>query len=212
MDTKKAYDTWSKQYDTDDNKTRDLEAQALRLTLAGVPFNNCLEIGCGTGKNTEWLATKAKQITAVDLSKEMLAVAKEKIKSDKVDFKQADITQSWTFVKEQFDLVTFSLVLEHIENLDDIFREVSNALVPGGYVYIGELHPFKQYIGSKARFETEEGLQILKCFNHNISDFIQSAKNYNLKFLDINEYFDDNDRTTIPRILTLLLIKINEML
>ena len=212
MDTKKAYDTWSKQYDTDDNKTRDLEAQALRLTLAGVPFNNCLEIGCGTGKNTEWLATKAKQIIAVDLSKEMLAVAKEKIKSDKVDFKQADITQSWTFVNEPFDLVTFSLVLEHIENLDDIFREVSNALVPGGYVYIGELHPFKQYIGSKARFETEEGLQILKCFNHNISDFIQSAKNYNLKFLDINEYFDDNDRTTIPRILTLLLIKINEML
>jgi ubiquinone/menaquinone biosynthesis C-methylase UbiE len=212
MDIKKAYDTWSKQYDTDDNKTRDLEAQALRLTLAGVPFNNCLEIGCGTGKNTEWLATKAKQIIAVDLSKEMLAVAKEKIKSDKVDFKQADITQSWTFVKEQFDLVTFSLVLEHIENLDDIFGEVSNALVPGGYVYIGELHPFKQYIGSKARFETDEGLQILKCFNHNISDFIQSAKNYNLKFLDINEYFDDNDRTTIPRILTLLLIKINEML
>jgi ubiquinone/menaquinone biosynthesis C-methylase UbiE len=212
MDIKKAYDTWSKQYDTDDNKTRDLEAQALRLTLAGVPFNNCLEIGCGTGKNTEWLATKAKQIIAVDLSKEMLAVAKEKIKSDKVDFKQADITHSWTFVKESFDLVTFSLVLEHIENLDDIFREVSNALVPGGYVYIGELHPFKQYIGSKARFETDEGLQILKCFNHNISDFIQSAKNYNLKFLDINEYFDDNDRTTIPRILTLLLIKINEML
>jgi ubiquinone/menaquinone biosynthesis C-methylase UbiE len=207
MDTKKAYDTWSKQYDTDDNKTRDLEAQALRLTLAGVPFNNCLEIGCGTGKNTEWLATKAKQIIAVDLSKEMLAVAKEKIKSDKVDFKQADITHSWTFVKESFDLVTFSLVLEHIENLDDIFREVSNALVPGGYVYIGELHPFKQYIGSKARFETEEGLQILKCFNHNISDFIQSAKNYNLKILDINEYFDDNDRTTIPRILTLLLKK-----
>jgi 2-polyprenyl-3-methyl-5-hydroxy-6-metoxy-1,4-benzoquinol methylase len=207
MDIKKAYDTWSKQYDTDDNKTRDLEAQALRLTLAGVPFNNCLEIGCGTGKNTEWLATKAKQITAVDLSKEMLAVAKEKIKSDKVDFKQADITQSWTFVKEQFDLVTFSLVLEHIENLDDIFREVSNALVPGGYVYIGELHPFKQYIGSKARFETEEGLQILKCYNHNISEFIQSAKSYNLKILDINEYFDDNDRTTIPRILTLLLKK-----
>jgi ubiquinone/menaquinone biosynthesis C-methylase UbiE len=156
MDTKKAYDTWSKQYDTDDNKTRDLEAQALRLTLAGVPFNNCLEIGCGTGKNTEWLVTKAKQIIAVDLSKEMLAVAKEKIKSDKVDFKQADITQSWTFVNEPFDLVTFSLVLEHIENLDDIFREVSNALVPGGYVTLVNC------THSSSTLEAKQGLKQMK--------------------------------------------------
>ena len=205
MNTKQAYNIWSKQYDTNINKTRDLEAFALRKVLENIPFSSCLEIGCGTGKNTEWLITKAKQITAVDLSDEMLAKAKEKISSEIVQFIQADITFDWTFSKKQYDLVTFSLVLEHIQNLDHVFHEVSKSLVKGGIVYIGELHPFKQYEGSKARFETADGVQVVECFNHNISDFIEAAKKNNLELTDIDEYFDENDRSTIPRILTLLL-------
>ena len=207
MNTKQAYNIWSKQYDTNINKTRDLEAIVLRKVLENIHFNSCLEIGCGTGKNTEWLITKAKQITAVDLSEEMLAKAKEKISSEIVQFIQADITFDWTFSKKQYDLVTFSLVLEHIQNLDHVFQEVSKSLAKEGLVYIGELHPFKQYEGSKARFQTEDGIQVLECFNHNISDFIDTAKKHNLELTDIDEYFDENDRSTIPRILTLLFQK-----
>lgn len=207
MDTQKAYNVWSAQYDTNNNKTRDLEAIALRNVLSSISFKSCLEIGCGTGKNTEWFLTKAKLITAVDLSEEMLARAKGKINSDKVQFVQADILKPWTFTNEQYDLVTFSLVLEHIEHLDHIFKEVAKVLLSGGYVYLGELHPFKQYSGTKARFETDEGVQVLQCYNHNISDFILASKNNGLHIVDINEYFDDDDKTSIPRILTMLLMK-----
>lgn len=207
MDTRLAYNTWSQQYDTNNNKTRDLEAYSLQVTLANINFESCLEIGCGTGKNTAWLITKTKTITAVDLSEEMLAKAKEKINSAAVQFIQADITSEWNFGSKQFDLVTFSLVLEHIQNLDHIFSEAAKALLSGGHVYIGELHPFKQYSGSKARFETEQGVQIVECYNHNISEFTQSAKKHGFAIVDINEYFDDGDTTTLPRILTLLLQK-----
>lgn len=207
MNPKQAYDSWASQYDTNVNKTRDLEGLALRIVLTGVAFDTCLEVGCGTGKNTEWLLEKAKQVTAVDLSDEMLAKARKKITSDRVQFMQADITTDWTFGDHLYDLVSFSLVLEHIENLDPIFNEVAEALRPGGYVYIGELHPFKQYTGSKARFETETGQQVVDCFTHNISDFIQCGKKHGLTLVDADEYFDDNDRRTIPRILTLLLRK-----
>lgn len=208
MNTQQAYNSWSQQYDTNNNKTRDLEAKSLQTTLPNINFNTCLEIGCGTGKNTAWLITKAKNILAVDLSEEMLAKAKEKINSDAVQFIQADITSSWTFAPKKFELITFSLVLEHIQNLDHIFSEAAKALVKGGYVYIGELHPFKQYTGTKARFETAEGLQIVECYNHNISEFTQAAKKHGFTISDVNEDFDDNDPSTIPRILTLLLQKI----
>jgi predicted TPR repeat methyltransferase len=76
MDIKQAYNIWADQYDSNSNKTRDLEAISLRTTLQDFQFNNCLEIGCGTGKNTAYLVTIAKQVTAVDLSEEMLSKAK----------------------------------------------------------------------------------------------------------------------------------------
>ncbi len=207
MDVKQAYNLWADQYDTNSNKTRDLEAIALRKTLADIPFRQCLEIGCGTGKNTEWLLSKAREVLAVDLSEEMLARAKEKINAAHVRFIQADITHRWTFADKPFDLISFSLVLEHIGDLDAIFKKASEAITPTGIVYIGELHPFKQYTGTKARFDTGDGQQIVTCFDHHMSDFISAAKNNDFDLMDMDEYFDEGDRTSIPRILTLLFRK-----
>lgn len=208
MSVEQAYNSWASQYDTNKNRTRDLEAIALRAGLASVPFETCLEIGCGTGKNTAWLVRKSIHVTAVDLSEEMLERARKKVGSNKVEYVQADITKDWEFIAQQYDLVSFSLVLEHIEELGHVFKEAARALKPGGSVYIGELHPFKQYNGTKARFDTDEGRQVVECYTHNISDFVQAAKQHGLKLVDMNEYFDDNDRTSIPRILTILFQKV----
>ncbi|BDQ10926.1 class I SAM-dependent DNA methyltransferase [Sediminibacterium sp. TEGAF015] len=200
-----AYNSWSEQYDTNENKTRDLEAIAIRNALEGKSFKNCLEIGCGTGKNTLWLKSIAKQVLAIDLSEKMLNKAKEKITDNQVKFIQADITHNWYFAAtEKFDLATFSLMLEHIENLEPIFQQLSLVMESGATVYIGELHPFKQYNGSKARFDTEEGTQVVTCFNHHISDFVTAAKKYHFQLTDINEYFDEDDSSSMPRILQLL--------
>ncbi|MEO8232304.1 MAG: class I SAM-dependent methyltransferase [Ignavibacteriota bacterium] len=208
MKIREAYNIWADQYDTNDNKTRDLEAVSLRTTLNNLNFKSCLELGCGTGKNTEWILSKTQKIIAVDLSDQMLTKAKNKIHSDNVQFIQADINNEWDFTKdEKFELATFSLVLEHIENLNSVFEKLNKVMANNGFVYIGELHPFKQYSGTKARFEKENGLQIVTCFNHNISDFTNISKANGFKILEVNEYFDDNNRNSIPRILTLLLKK-----
>jgi ubiquinone/menaquinone biosynthesis C-methylase UbiE len=206
MSVREAYNSWADQYDTNQNKTRDLEAVALRETLGALPFSSCLEVGCGTGKNTAWLVEKAHHITAIDLSEGMLQKARQKIKNSKVQFVQADITKDWSFVQHSYDLITFSLVLEHIENLDAIFQKAAQVLSANGHIYVGELHPFKQYSGSKARFETETGTQVVECYTHHISDFVKAAKKQGLIITHLNEYFDEvND--SLPRILTLLFKK-----
>lgn len=208
MDTRKAYNSWSEQYDSNLNRTRDLEAIACRELLSGISPLHALEIGCGTGKNTQWLAEKATKITAVDLSEEMLARAREKMKSfTQVEFMQADITQAWPFANGSFDLVSFSLVLEHLESLEAVFEKAAAALSAGGHLYLGELHPFKQYKGSKARFETEEGWQVLTCFTHHLSDYTEAARRQGLYPVIIREYFDENNREEIPRILSILFRK-----
>ena len=208
MDIANAYNSWSAQYDTNDNKTRDLEALSLQKILQGKSFKHCLEVGCGTGKNTAWLLTICDQITAIDLSNGMLDIAKNKIQSDKVHFIEGDITKDWTFANQTYDLVTFSLMLEHIEDLDAVFQKLAMVSDTGTRVYIGELHPFKQYAGSKARFETESGTQVVTCFNHHVTDFIQAANASGFQLILIDEQFDDEDRSQIPRILNLLFEKL----
>ncbi len=212
MNIQQAYNRWATQYDTNKNKTRDLEGQALRQVLnalfAEKKIENALEIGCGTGKNTEYLMQKAQSLTSVDFSEEMLAKAKEKITAKNVQFVQEDITKPWHFATKHYDLVSFSLVLEHIEDLGAIFSEVAAVLKVGGYAYIGELHPFKQYTGTKARFDTPNGERYeLECFTHHVSDFLDAAQAHHLQLVALAEHFDDGNRAEIPRILTLVLVK-----
>jgi ubiquinone/menaquinone biosynthesis C-methylase UbiE len=201
METRDAYNQWAPQYDTSVNKTRDLEGHALQTVLMDTSFRHCLEIGCGTGKNTEWLAGKATTVTAVDFSEEMLGRARQKIHSGNVSFHHGDVTGAWTFAQGTYDLITYSLMLEHLEHLEPVFRKAAAVLAPGGIVYVGELHPFRQYTGSKARFETGEGTKVVPCFTHHVSDFTNAAKACGWEIHGLHEFFHNEDPEPVPRIL-----------
>ncbi|UOQ97011.1 class I SAM-dependent methyltransferase [Hymenobacter sp. 5317J-9] len=208
MSIQTAYNAWADTYDTVLNKTRDLEAVAIRQLLAKLPFAEVIELGCGTGKNTEWLATKAAHVTAVDFSAEMLARAQAKLAGGNVRFQQADVTQPWSWAQQPAELVTSSLILEHIADMGPVFRHCSQALRPGGWFYVGELHPFKQYQGSKARYLAATGAEVtVECYTHHLSDFLAAARPHGFRCLDLREYFDDNDRTAVPRIVSFLFQK-----
>ena len=56
MNVQAAYSHWSTSYDSVANPTRDLDQQVMRRLLDGKRFGHVLELGCGTGKNTPWLA------------------------------------------------------------------------------------------------------------------------------------------------------------
>jgi len=206
MNNRDAYNEWSETYDSVENKTRDLEAKALREMISGAGLD-VLEIGCGTGKNTEFLQTIAKHLIGADFSEEMLEIAKTKITSEAVEFRQMDLRENWDFTDESFDLITCSLALEHIENLRSVFAETARVLRENGKFYFGELHPFKQYQGSKARFETGDGVFELECFVHNASEYFAAALENNLNCIEIKEWFDDGDETNIPRLLTMIFEK-----
>lgn len=209
MNVHAAYNEWAAIYDSNANKTRDLEAIALREAIATKTFNRCLELGCGTGKNTVALLDHCEKIVAADFSEAMLAKAKEKIQSAKVDFVQADLLQPWNFGPTKFDLVVFSLVLEHIEDLNSILAKTISMLNDGALVYIGEYHPFKQYEGKKARFENAQNEVVeVTAFVHHLSDYTNAALKNNLSIASVKEYFDIDDESKVnPRILSLLLQK-----
>lgn len=204
MNVEQAYNKWSESYDAVVNRTRDLEARAIRGLLVPDGNSDVLEIGCGTGKNTEFLKDFG-TLTAVDFSDRMLAAAKTKIDAPNVRFERLDLREKWNFADNSFDLATCSLVLEHLADLDHVFAEAARVLRPAGRFYIGELHPFKQYLGGKARFETGGGVFEPECFVHNFSEFFDAAAKNGFEVAQVGEWFDEG--TAVPRLLTLIFRK-----
>lgn len=224
-----AYDEWAKSYDSDSNKTRDLEATAFDQKVLGTRRAVVLELGCGTGKNTVKLAHVATdKLIAMDFSAEMMRVAEAKVAA------LAGVTAARAFVLRDLmstewseveagsvDLITESLVLEHAshEQLGAIAVQCARALRPGGVVYLGEFHPMRQYSGAQAtnRAIGNEGGRI-KAFVHHLTDFLNAFKAAGLKLIDVDEFFDVQAaaaaatdellvRRGLPRILTLMFEK-----
>ncbi len=207
MSVQAAYDNWSTTYDADQNLTRDLDQIVTKKILMRKRCKSVVEIGCGTGKNTLLLSQIAQTVYAVDFSAAMIEKAKEKVNSVNVTFITADITNQWICSNESIDLITCNLVLEHIKDLSKIFSEASRVLVPGGYFFICELHPFRQYRGTQANFQRNQEVIEIPAFIHHLSDFFQAAKNYGLRLEDFNEWWHEQDQNKPPRLVSFLFKK-----
>lgn len=207
MSIQDAYDEWSKNYDADQNLTRDLDAQATRAALAGRRFKSMLELGCGTGKNTVFFAQITDAVHALDFSQGMLEKARLKAQAGNIRFEAADLTKPWPCVDSAYDLLACNLVLEHIADLSHIFSEAARVLSPRGVFLINELHPFKQYRGSRARFERSESTVEVDAFVHHISEFINTASGHGLKLVRFEELWHATDVDKPPRIASFLFEK-----
>ena len=207
MKIQDAYTRWSTTYDSDRNLTRDLDQLATEHALKGRTYQNVLELGCGTGKNTALLSRIGRNVLAVDFSPGMLKQAKLKIDSNNVLFVVADLTKCWPCRTESIELVVCNLVLEHIEDLSPIFAKASQALTEGGLFFISELHPFRQYQGTQAHFQYDHGTVAIRAFVHHLSDFLESAEQNGFLFRTMKEWWHHEDQNTTPRLVSFMFEK-----
>ena len=199
------YNAWAHQYDNNINPTRDLDKTVTKESLSNIDFFKVLELGCGSGKNTEWLITKADKLVGLDFSKNMLDVARKKVKTDKVTFINTDLNENWPVNDNSFDLATINLTLEHIEVLDHIFNSLFMKLSQGGKCFVCELHPKKQLEGSKAQFEKNGTDIVLDVFQHSEKDYIQSAEKAGFKLLTKQDWYSNEEN--LPRLISFLFEK-----
>ena len=200
-----AYNSWSRTYDTAPNRTRDLAAKAIRAENLDLRDKTVLELGCGTGLNTGYLAEHAHTVTAMDFSSGMLIHARANVSDPNVHFVEQDLNRHWKVGSASFDLIVCTLVLEHIEDLDHIFHEARRTLRPGGEFLFCELHPFRQLTGGQAQFqEHADEPTLIPAFLHNISDYVNTAIDAGFEILRLEELSDEEDKTTgaLPRLIS----------
>ena len=206
----RAYDRWSRTYDTDANTTRDLDAEVLRRSSLAIDGRDVLELGCGTGKNTVWLAERARRITAMDFSPGMLEVAHGRIPPDRVTLIQHDVRERWPFEDASFDLVVGNLLLEHLQNVATVFAEAARVLRPGGVMYMCELHPYRQLRGGQAHFTDEWSGEVVfaPAFQHTIAEYVNAAVAGGLTVQRLDEWTETNASSpAIPRLLSMQLVR-----
>jgi ubiquinone/menaquinone biosynthesis C-methylase UbiE len=199
------YDSWSRTYDTAANRTRDLAGKAVRAENLDLRDRIVLEIGCGTGRNTGYLAEHAHTVTAMDFSEGMLRHARTNVHDRNVHFIPQDLNKHWNVGSHLFDLIVCTLVLEHIEDLGHIFHEAARTLRPGGEFLFAELHPFRQTMGGQAQYQDDaEQAVMVPAFIHHVSDYVNTAIDNGFEILRIDELSDEEDKATgaLPRLIS----------
>ncbi len=89
-----------------------------------------LEIGCGSGLFTQELAVMNHTITAIDVSPELLELAKKRVRKKNVFFK-IENAYATSFKKNSFDFIVGSSVLHHLD-IESALKEFYRILKPGG--------------------------------------------------------------------------------
>ena len=102
-----------------------------------------LDVACGTGDMVVELLRHGCTVTGVDLSKEMLAIAKRKTASDSFQLStfnfQLGNAEELPFAEGEFDAVTCAFGVRNFVHLEQGLKEMLRVLKPGGRMVILEL-------------------------------------------------------------------------
>ncbi|HWL95134.1 MAG TPA: class I SAM-dependent methyltransferase [Phycisphaerae bacterium] len=191
VSTREGYDRWAEFYDGDDNPLVRLEEPVMAALLGDVSRLRVLDVGCGTGRWSARLASSGASVTAFDFSAGMLARAR--MKSPGVSFLVQDVRFDFPFRDHTFDRVACCLVLDHVANLEKLFREMGRVCRSDGFVAISVMHPAMMLKGTQARFRDPVTGQETRprSESHEISDYVNAIQRSGLVLESMREYRAD---------------------
>jgi ubiquinone/menaquinone biosynthesis C-methylase UbiE/DNA-binding transcriptional ArsR family regulator len=115
----------------------------LKEIIGKAPFQAMLDLGTGTGRLLELFATQYRRGIGIDMSRDMLSVARANL--DRAGITHAQVRQGDIYAlpvdRESFDLVTLHQVLHFLDEPGQAIRQAARALRPSGRMVIVDFAP-----------------------------------------------------------------------
>ncbi|BEL05892.1 class I SAM-dependent methyltransferase [Actinoplanes sichuanensis] len=130
---------WEQHYRTRHDGDAARPNRILTEVAATLPCGDALDLGCGLGGDTLWLARHGWQVTAVDIAgiavERLRALARRSDLQDRVTVEQHDLAR--TFPTGHFDLISAHyLHTPFALDRTRVLRTAAHALRPGGHLLI----------------------------------------------------------------------------
>ncbi|WP_449600064.1 class I SAM-dependent methyltransferase [Paenibacillus sp. Marseille-Q9583] len=115
-----------------------IEQPAIRGLLPDLQDLNVLDLGCGFGEMANYMIdNNASQVTGVDISEKMLAMARKRPEIRYIQGSMEEIE----FNSNEFDLVVSSLAFHYVEDYKALISRISEWIKPNGYLVFSTEHP-----------------------------------------------------------------------
>jgi SAM-dependent methyltransferase len=190
VDVRSGYGEWVATYEQTVEDAMDIE---LLEALESVRWEGeVADLGCGTGRTGAWLVERGVEaIDGVDLTPEMLAVARERGVHRKLI--EADVTATG-LDDEHYDLVVTSLVDEHLADLRPLYAEAYRLAKPGAtYVLIGYHPHFIMATGMPTHYDNASGESVaIETHLHLLSDHTAAALGAGWELAELKERVIDD--------------------
>lgn len=191
---REGYSGWA---DTYEGTVRDAMDVALLARVTGVEWSAAAavcDLGCGTGRTGAWLhARGAGPIDGVDLTPAMLERAAARAGVYR-GLHEADV-RATGLAGGTYDLLTTSLVDEHLPELTPLYGEAARLAAPGAaYVLVG-IHPFFLIsAGMPTHYDAADGEPLaIETHLHLLSDHVAAAGTAGWTLAELHEAVIDDD-------------------
>lgn len=133
--TEKFWDGASKNYDKTEQRFEYIHSRSIDNTKKFLKDSDTvLDYGCGTGTAACQFSNQIKEVHAIDISSQMIAIAKEKssvAKVENVNFEQSDIFDR-KYSNESYDVILAFNMLHTVSRPLDVILRINELLRPEG--------------------------------------------------------------------------------
>jgi len=118
-----------------------VEQPAIKSTISSLYEKTVLDLGCGNGQFSKYCVDNgALKVTAVDISKNMIELAKKENNHDKIEYICTPI-EDLEVKNQKFDIIISSLMVHYIEDYTRLIEKIVSLLNTNGEFIFSTEHP-----------------------------------------------------------------------